>query len=194
MTKIKAIIFDCFGVLLADVLRVKADELAATHPDAAENFHAVLRAGDRGIIAPQEVAEQVGNILGISTEEVLTMSREGEVKNLALIAEIPKLRSRYKVAMLSNINGRAWLDDRFGDGELDRLFDVVVASGDVGMIKPEPGIYELTAERLGVAPGECVMIDDLLKFTEGAKAVGMQAIQFHTTAQALSELETVLEK
>lgn len=192
MREVKAVIFDCFGVLLADVLRVKADELTTSHPQAAEDFHAILRAGDRGIIGPVEVAEQVGNILGISTEEVLTMTREGEVKNETLIKEIPSIRKHYKVALLSNINGRAWLEERFGPGVLDSLFDVVVASGDVGMIKPEPGIYELAAEKLGVQPNECVMIDDIERYVEGARAVGMQAIQFRATTQALTELETVL--
>jgi epoxide hydrolase-like predicted phosphatase len=194
MTHIKGIIFDCFGVLLADVLRVKAEEISHIDPEKGEAFMSYLRAGDRGILGPEEVAAQVGTILDMSADEVLEMSKQGEVKNELLLARIPELREHYKVAMLSNINGRAWLDDRFGTGVLDGLFDVVVASGDVGMIKPEPAIFEFTAERLGLDPSECVMIDDLERYCEGARAVGMQAIQFHSTKQVLAELQTLLEK
>jgi len=194
MSQIRAVVFDCFGVLLADVLRTKADQIEHTNPEAAQRLFAAMRAGDRGIISQEEVAAQVGDVLGMSAEEVLHMAQAGEVKNEVLMSEIKKLRPRYKVGLLSNINGRAWLDERFGEGVLDDLFDTVVASGDVGMIKPEPGIFELVLERLGVEAHEAVMIDDLERYCEGARAVGMQAIQFHTTKQALDELNALLVK
>ena len=194
MSEIKAVIFDCFGVLVGDVLRMKAVELEHTHPEAAKQIHAALRAGDRGIISSDEVATIVGDAIGVSAEEVRMMAREGEVKNTTLIAELPAIRKDYKLGMLSNISGRAALDEHFGPGRLDVMFDTVVASGEVGLIKPEPEIFWIAAERLGLTPKQCVMIDDLDVNIDGARLAGMKAIKFETNKQVLADLHELLGK
>lgn len=59
---------------------------------------------------------------------------------------------------------------------LDELFDDVVDSSAVGLRKPDPRIYELSLERLGVVASEAVFIDDAPGNVEGARAVGMNAV------------------
>jgi putative hydrolase of the HAD superfamily len=145
------------------------------------------------MLGRQEASEQMAEILGISNEEILDIADSGEVKNEDLIAYIKTLRPKYKLAMLSNVGSRERIEQRFNAGELDGLFDVVVASGDVGMIKPEREIYELTAEKLGVLPEECVMIDDVREFCDGAEVAGMTAIQFTSTKQAISDLTALID-
>jgi putative hydrolase of the HAD superfamily len=67
-----------------------------------------------------------------------------------------------------------------------------VDSAFVGMRKPEPEIYALTLERLGL-PGEaCVFIDDLDVNCEAAKEHGITPIRFETTEQAIRDLGAVL--
>ena len=61
---------------------------------------------------------------------------------------------------------------------IHRLFDDIVCSAEVGMAKPEPAIYVLAAERLGLEPRECVFVDDLDTNVEAARQVGMQAVLF----------------
>ncbi|MFI5286670.1 MAG: HAD family hydrolase [Candidatus Dormibacteria bacterium] len=82
----------------------------------------------------------------------------------------------YKTALLTNISreGEAIFTKLF---PVDELFDVIVDSSKVGMRKPDPEIYRLTCERLGVAPERCLFIDDLLCNVEAADALGMQTIQ-----------------
>jgi putative hydrolase of the HAD superfamily len=77
---------------------------------------------------------------------------------------------------------------------IDEIFEVVVDSAFVGMRKPDPGIYELTMERLGdgIEPGHCVFIDDVDVNCEAARAVGMQAVQFRSTEQAIADVEALL--
>jgi putative hydrolase of the HAD superfamily len=75
---------------------------------------------------------------------------------------------------------------------IDDVFETVVDSAFVGMRKPEPEIYALTLERLGL-PGEaCAFIDDLEHNVEGARDAGMQGIVYRDTAQAIAELEALL--
>jgi epoxide hydrolase-like predicted phosphatase len=75
---------------------------------------------------------------------------------------------------------------------LDELFQAVVISGDVGMHKPEPAIYMLGAERLGLRTGECVFVDDLRENCQGAEEVGMTAILHRGADRTLPELERLL--
>ena len=76
---------------------------------------------------------------------------------------------------------------------VDELFESVVDSAFVGTRKPEPRIYEIVLERLGDVPAEeCVFLDDFAINCEAAREAGMQAVQFVTTEQALSELEPLL--
>jgi len=192
VTAIKGIIFDCFGVLLADVLKTRIDGLALTDPAKAEQLRDIVRASNRGMLLRDEAAHQMAEILGIHYAEILNAADTGEVKNQELIAFIKTLHPQYKVALLSNVRGRFRLEERFDEGELDSIFDTVVASGDVGFIKPEPQIYELAARELGLAPADCVMIDDVLEFCDGAAATGMRTIQFHSNEQAIADLTVLL--
>jgi HAD superfamily hydrolase (TIGR01509 family) len=76
---------------------------------------------------------------------------------------------------------------------VDELFDVVVDSAFIGMRKPEPGIYELTLERLGAPATQTLFIDDVSVNCEAAAALGMQVVHFETNEQAIPEISAALE-
>ena len=94
--------------------------------------------------------------------------------NLDLVRD---LRGSHKLAILSNadISLRERLEADMG---IHHLFDDIVCSAEVGMAKPEPEIFALSAERLGLEPRECVFVDDLDTNVEAARQVGMQAVLF----------------
>jgi putative hydrolase of the HAD superfamily len=69
------------------------------------------------------------------------------------------------------------------------MFDVVIESAKIGIRKPNPKIYELMCEQLGVAPPVCVFLDDLGGNLKPAKAMGMTTIKVESGAQAIAELE-----
>jgi putative hydrolase of the HAD superfamily len=91
-------------------------------------------------------------------------------------------------ALISNSWGRTIYDHAL----IEDLFDVIVISGDVGLHKPEPEIYLLTCERLGVKPGDAVFVDDLRENCAGAEAVGMSAVLHRDTAETISRLKQLL--
>jgi epoxide hydrolase-like predicted phosphatase len=88
------------------------------------------------------------------------------------------------------------ITNSWGTGIYDRapleLFDATVISGDVGLHKPQPEIYELGAERIGVPPAECVFVDDLRENVDGAEAVGMTAVLHREAAATVARLEELL--
>jgi putative hydrolase of the HAD superfamily len=75
---------------------------------------------------------------------------------------------------------------------VDEIFELVIDSAFVGMRKPEPGIYELTLERLGVAGERCLFIDDFLHNCEAAQAFGISTVHYVSNEQAIPEIEAAL--
>jgi len=97
----------------------------------------------------------------------------------------------YRTAILTN-NIKEW--GRYWKESIPlELFDVVVDSCDVGLRKPDPAIFRLTCERLGVAPEAAVFLDDTRRHVESARAVGLQAVLVRDPWDALAELDNILE-
>lgn len=71
------------------------------------------------------------------------------------------------------------------------MFDVVVISGEVGLRKPEPAIFHLTTERLGLRPEQCVFVDDLRHNVEAAAALGWVGVHHTSYAETAAELEAL---
>lgn len=191
---IKAIIFDCFGVLLGNAYKNHLMEVEREDPERAKEIRAINHASDMGILTREESAEAISALFGMEPEEFLSEQNKLEVPNDRLLEYIAGLKPRFKVGMLSNISSRDRLSIRFDPGVLDSHFDTIVASGDEGYVKPEPEIYKITATRLGVEPHECVFIDDIADFCEGARAVGMQAIQYTSNEQCITDLNALIDR
>jgi epoxide hydrolase-like predicted phosphatase len=108
-------------------------------------------------------------------------------KNLEMVNFLTGLRPQYKTAILSNASSNA--REMFSEVmNVDQLVDMMIISAEEGLIKPDERIYRLALDRLGVWPEEVVFLDDRLVNVEAARRVGMYAIQFHNTAQALADL------
>jgi putative hydrolase of the HAD superfamily/hydrolase len=191
---IRAILFDCFGVIITDALKVVIDELNVSDPALSRQVMDIIHANNRGLITTGESNQQIAGLFGIDVDEWRGRIEHGEVKDEHVLTYLKELRKRgYKTALLSNV-GRDSLNRRFSEDELQTHFDVVVASGEVGVMKPEPEIYLHTAQQLGVEPDECVMVDDREAHCAGARAVGMQSICYVNFYDAQAALEQVLKQ
>jgi putative hydrolase of the HAD superfamily len=112
--------------------------------------------------------------------------------NERMIEYIRELRGRgYKLAICTN-NVREWEPLWRAKLPVDELFDVVVDSGFVGARKPERRIYEITLERLGVPASGALFIDDVELNCQVARELGMEAVWFRSSDQAIAEAEAQL--
>jgi putative hydrolase of the HAD superfamily len=115
--------------------------------------------------------------------------------NEEMIELMRRLRDRgLRMALLTN-NVREWEPLwRAKLPDIDEIFEVVVDSAFVGMRKPEPGIYELTLERLGdgVSAADCLFVDDIEANCEMAVELGMTAVHYREPEQAIREIEATL--
>jgi putative hydrolase of the HAD superfamily len=114
--------------------------------------------------------------------------------NERMIELMRELRARgYRMALLTN-NVREWEPYWRSMLPVDDIFEVVVDSGFVGMRKPEPEIYELTLERLGdgIGASDCLFVDDVEVNIQAARDLGMTAVHFRESEQAIGEIESAL--
>ena len=112
--------------------------------------------------------------------------------NEQMIEYMRELSGRgYRLAICTN-NVREWEQLWRAKLPVDELFDVVIDSAFVGVRKPEAAIYELTLEQLGVSAQAALMIDDIEVNCDAARALGMQAIWFQSTEQAVADVEAAL--
>lgn len=189
---IKAVIFDCFGVLTTDLWRAFCDNLPPG--EGLERAHELNHAFDRGFISLEEFLEGVEEATGQKPPDLEAMGNSAINKNHALLKRIVTLKQQgYKIGLLSNISDD-WITDHFLDKEEQDLFDTIVVSHEVGMTKPSEGIFRLIAERLDVDVSEAVLIDDVESYCQGARNIGMPAICYGSLQQCLDELDTLLSQ
>ncbi len=145
-----------------------------------------------GALSYEEHWRSVGATLGLSSpQEIADFRREyfsADRVDQELVRVIEALRSRYRIGLLSNAPDKlgVWLENDWG---IKHLFDAIVYSADVGMVKPDPRIYQLTLERLAVEPSEALFVDDYSRNIEAALALGMRAILFTSTKALKEELQ-----
>lgn len=110
-----------------------------------------------------------------------------------IVERVGRLRGDgYRTLLLTN-NIREYSQQWRAKLPVDELFEVVIDSSEVGMRKPEPRIFQLALDKLGVAPEEAVMLDDIAVNVDAARSVGMHAVQVGPRAEeALAELDGLL--
>lgn len=187
---IRALIFDYFGVVRTSGLRAAYRQLGGNVAKDEVFIADVTTAANYGFITDAD--EQLAEHLGVSLETWRTAVSGAAGNDPVLLAYIRTLRDQhFKTGLLSNAGAEA-AQDYFEPGEASRYFDAVLFSGEAGYVKPEAAFYRMMAERLGVTPEECVMIDDRKEFCIGAERIGMQAIEYHDFDQFRAALDKLL--
>jgi epoxide hydrolase-like predicted phosphatase len=158
-----------------------ADAVRARFRDD-ENARALLARLETGKLSSPDFEVAFAAQLGVSSEDLLQRMFGGMEADEAMIDGIRAIRGGgVRLAILSNSVGNAAV---YGRALLAELFDTVVISSEVGLRKPEPEIYELAAERLGLAPAQCVYVDDLPPNLKPARTLGMATVLHRGDAAA----------
>ena len=115
----------------------------------------------------------------------------GDVIDRDLLDFIRSLRPRCKTGIISN----AWGDLReyIVRNRLDDTFDALIISAEIGMIKPQPEVYELALKQFQVKAEEAAFIDDMSANITAANAFGLHGILFRNPAQVKADLKALLD-
>lgn len=197
---IKAVIWDIGGVLVRTEDPTPRDELATALGVSTDTLNHLFFSGPEGTRA------QLGQItiekLLIHIRQELNLDQtkfpnlidlffSGDSLDKSLIRYIRQLKPSHKTGIISN----AWsqLDDLLREWGIEDAFDVVIGSGDVGIMKPDPRIYQMALEGLDIQPQQAVFIDDFIENIRGAQALGIHTIHFRNRIQAIDELQHLLD-
>jgi len=152
---------------------------------------ALLRELERGDIEVEDFEPRFGERIGVTNTEGLVGRLFGGVGPDERMLDA--VRRAGNAGICTGLISNSWGAGLSYDMSLlDELFEAIVISGDVGMHKPEPAIYMLGAEKLGLRPEECVFVDDLRENCQGAEEVGMTAILHRGADKTVPELERLL--
>jgi len=186
---IKAIIFDCFGVLTQDGWKAFLEDL---HDETAKETARYLNHQyDAGLISLEKFLEGVKKATG-RDYDIINSARSSEgAKNTDLIEYIRELKKQYKIGILSNV-ATNWVRDYLLTAEEQKLFDAMVFSFEAGTTKPDPRIYEAILEKLGVIPEEAVFTDDARHYCDAARQLGMKSILYVDFPSFKQQLEESL--
>ena len=149
-----------------------------------------------GEVSEAQMRAMYAAVLGLSEDQTDAMMAElwdaycGEL-DVALRDFAASLRPSYKTGILSNSADGARREEQRRYGFED-LVDEIVYSHEVGLAKPDPRIYRLTEQRLGVRPEEVVFVDNVTTYVEAARKVGWTAVHHRSTAQTIAEVTRLL--
>ena len=203
MGQIEAVIFDYGGVLSTPPIAGLAEfEQKMGYPDKAlrrllfgdewdllETGKLTLAEFHDRIVDRSEAA--LGQRLDLSVYAQF-LKELGVGVHWMMVQRVRELRAEgFRTAILTN-NVKEWSDFWRSSIPID-LFDVVVDSCEVGLAKPDPAIFLLTCERLGVAPEQAVFLDDTRRHVEGARQVGLHGILVDDPWAAIAELDAILQ-
>lgn len=186
---IRAIIFDCFGVLTSEGWIPFRDEYFGSVPSKLEQANGLMRQLTTGQIHDDTFHDAIAKLAGTAPELVKERMYDNKPSE-ALFDYIRTLKPRYTFAMLSNV-GKNRLSEIFTPAQL-ALIDVFALSSEIGYAKPEPKAYETTADRIGLRPQECLFTDDKQEYIDGAHNVGMHGILYQDFLQFKADLERLI--
>lgn len=199
---IRAVVFDLGGVLEIEVdtgLYAKWEALLHLEPGKLREWifgSGWLIDATYGKFSEAEMLRRFREISGMNEEQMNEFMSDfwdkycGEL-NTELAAYFKSLRPCYKTAILTNgvPGARRAERERF---DFDSMADLIIYSYEEKTAKPQPRIYEILCERLGLAPAEIVFLDNHEEIVEAALVCGMHAILFENNTQAIAAVQAAL--
>lgn len=175
--------FDFFGVINSSLY------------DAWLHHHGHRRSGkfadisnsvDAGIISMQDFFDSLETMSGIPSNDIKAEFKTLSTINKPLVELIKSLKEKYKIVLLSNASG-SYLRNLLRQHNLEPLFDVVVISGEIGLIKPGREIFEYALKEAGASHQSAIFIDDHKFNVDAAENYGIKSVLYRDVEQLKSD-------
>jgi len=197
---IKAVVFDLAGVVLLTVKgtfnSLLAERLGARIEDVAKVMNdAVNDQWDRGEIGDDEFFTHLLTELRQPLEKKSILA-DFVLNDFYIDREmldfIHSINKTHQTALLTNFPAHVHEFMRV-KWHTEGVFDHVIASCDVKLLKPDPRIYQFTLDQLGCQPGETIFVDDREVNVRAAEAMGIHSVHFQNRDQGMGEIKALLK-
>ncbi len=189
-TAVRAVIFDCFGVLLAETSQAWFKKYVGTDNESKRIHEDLCRPLDLGQLSEEQFFSTLSEYSKTNASSVRSEWLSGAIPDEATIALVRRLSGAYTLAILSNAPVDFFNDAVVKTG-VAAEFDEVIVSSREGSIKPDRELFERTLSRLNVHASEAIFFDDNPKNVEAARALGIRSFVFINAEQARRDLHSV---
>jgi putative hydrolase of the HAD superfamily len=153
------------------------------------SFRELLIALEKGELEEGEFEQQLAPLLGAEPDGLIDGLFAGVHPDEPMVEAVRRARAGgIRTALVSN----SWGVHRYPHDLFEELFDGVVISGEEGTRKPAKRMYELGAERAGLAAEQCVFVDDLPFNLTPAEELGMATVHHTSAEESIPQLERIL--
>ncbi|HYF97110.1 MAG TPA: HAD-IA family hydrolase [Patescibacteria group bacterium] len=170
----KAIIFDFFGVIQADPYQRWLSKRGLKREGS---FADIADAMDRGFITREDFFERLSELSDDTVENIRKTLYDEKFIDEELVKLISLLKQKYQIGLLSNSRGD-YLRPILDKHGITQLFDEIIISSEVGIIKPDPAIFELALGRTGITAEQAIFIDDNETNAQAAASIGIKSIWY----------------
>ncbi len=194
----RGLLVDWGGVMTTnvfDAFRTFCEEVGLEPDAVAKRFRSdrasreLLVGLETGALSEEEFEPRFAEILGVPATGLIDRLFAGGVNDEAMQTAVARARATgVRTGLISN----SWGTRRYDRALLGRLFDGVVISGEIGIRKPTPEIYECGAQAIELSPGDCVFVDDLPFNLPPAAELGMATVHHVDSSRTIDELERLL--
>lgn len=176
-----AVIFDFFGVFCTPIATNWFKRTISTAEKDLTAFQALCTESDYGRLSRDAFNKQVSEMTSVPIPDIVAGIEAETDINVSLIDYVRQLKARgYRVACLSN-GTKEWTVAVMVDHGFADLFETVILSSDLGMVKPSPEIYLHTLQTLHITAPQAIFVDDRQANVDAAVALGMQGLTFSDT-------------
>lgn len=141
---------------------------------------------ETGALTRAEFESRFAAVLGVAPDGLIDRLFARMTPDEAMLGAVRRARAAgIRTGLLSN----SWGADGYDRSAFGELFDVLVISGEVGVRKPDPAIYAIAAERMGLPPAAIAFVDDLPGNLKPARALGMVTLRHAGAGRTVAELE-----
>lgn len=187
----EVILFDFFGVFCASIASSWLKQTVPGYEAKLTAFQALCTQSDLGKLSRGDFNKAVSKLTGIPAPEVARGIEARVAINTALVDYTEQLKaSGLRIACLSN-GSHEWTLQIIREHGLEHIFEAVILSSDLGLVKPDPEIYLQALQRLGVQPSQALFVDDRKTNVDAAEALGIRSLVFTDTPAFIEEFEKV---
>jgi putative hydrolase of the HAD superfamily len=144
---------------------------------------------ETGELEEEDFEPRFAELLGVPATGLIDRLFAGSGPDRPMLEAV---RRAHDGGIRTGLISNSWGTRRYDRALLGELFDGIVISGEVGMRKPAPEMYELGAERIGLPASECVFVDDLPFNLKPAAELGMATVHHVRAEETIPELERLL--
>jgi epoxide hydrolase-like predicted phosphatase len=190
----KVVIFDFFGVFCAPIATNWFKKAVPDYEANLAAFQGLCTQSDLGKLSRNDFNKEASTLTGIPVPEIVQGIEAEMIINTTLVAYTEELKKTgFRIACLSN-GSHEWTLQVINERGLGHLFEDIILSSDLGIVKPDAEIYLKALRKLAIQPSQAVFVDDRKVNVDAAEVLGIQGLVFTDTPTFIADFEKLTKE